>query len=54
MILSVMFCEQAIVSRGCWLSKASNIKHKNKGAAVYVGSSPALYDPLFFWSKSCY
>ena len=40
-----------VVSRGYWLSKASNVKHKNKGAAVYVGSSPALCNPLFFCSN---
>ena len=40
-----------IVSRGYWLSKASKIKHKNNGDAVYVGSSPMLYNLLFFCSK---
>ena len=41
-----------VVSRGFWLSMASNVKHKNKGVAVYVGSYPVLYNPFFFLFKT--
>lgn len=27
--------------------KVANIKSKNNGAAVYVGSSPTVHNPLF-------
>ena len=31
--------------------KAGNIKAENKGAAVYVGSSLTVHNPLFFVHK---
>ena len=37
-----------IVSTGDWLGKPANIKVENNGAAVYVGSSLIVQNPLFF------
>ena len=34
--------------RGHWLRKAANIKDKNNGAAVYLGSTLVVHNPLFF------
>jgi len=40
-----------IVSRGDWLGKPANIKVENNSAAVYVGSSLTVRNPLFFVHK---
>ena len=40
-----------IVIRGDWLSKAANINDKNNSAAVYVGSTLKVHNPLFSVGK---
>ena len=40
-----------IVIRGDWLWKAANINDKNNSAAVYVGSTLKVYNPLFSVGK---
>ena len=40
-------CFVVIVSRGVWLSKATNIKVENNGAVGYVGSSLTVHNPFF-------
>ena len=40
-----------IVSRGHWLGNPANIKVENNGAAVFVGSSLTVHNPLFFVHK---
>ena len=40
-----------IMSRGDWLGKPANIKVENNGAAVYVGNSLTVHNPLFFCSQ---
>jgi len=40
-----------IVSRGGLLWKPANIKAEKNGAVVYVGSSLAVHNPLFFFHK---
>ena len=39
------------VIRGDWLRKTTNIKYKNNCAAVYVGSSQTVHNPLFSVGK---
>ena len=39
------------VIRGDWLRKTTNIKYKNNCAAVYVGSSLTVHNPLFSVGK---
>ena len=41
----------SIVIRGDWLWKAGNINDKNNSAAVYVGSTLKVHNPLFSVSK---
>ena len=40
-----------IVIRGDWLWKAANISDKNNSAAVYVGSTLKVHNPLFSVGK---
>ena len=40
-----------IVSRGDWLGNPANIKVENNGAAVFVGRSLTVHNPLFFVHK---
>ena len=40
-----------IVIRGDWLWKAANINDKNNSAAVYVGSTLKVHNPLFSVGK---
>ena len=40
-----------IVIRGDWLWKAANINDKNNSAAVYVGSTVKVHNPLFSVGK---
>ena len=40
-----------IVVREDWLWKTTNIKYKNNGAVVYVGSSLKVHNPLFSIGK---
>ena len=42
---------QGIVIRGDWLWKAANINDKNNSAAVYVGSTLKVHNPLFSVGK---
>ena len=42
---------QTIVIRGDWLWKAANINDKNNSAAVYVGSTLKVHNPLFSVGK---
>ena len=42
-----------IVCRGDWLGKPANIKVENNGDVVYVGSSLATHNPLFFLLINC-
>ena len=39
------------VIRGDWLRKTTNIKYKNNSAAVYVGNSLTVHNPLFSVGK---
>ena len=45
-----VFCD-TIVIRGDWLWKAANINDKNNSAAVYVGSTVKVHNPLFSVGK---
>ena len=45
------FVPLTIVSRGDWLGNPANIKVENNGAAVFVGSSLIVHNPLFFVHK---
>ena len=40
-----------IVIRGDWLWKAANINDNNNSAAVYVGSTVKVHNPLFSVGK---
>ena len=42
-----------IVCRGDWLGKPANIKVENNGDVVYVGSSLATHNSLFFLLINC-
>ena len=45
------FVPLTIVSRGDWSGNPANIKVENNGAAVFVGSSLTVHNPLFFVHK---
>ena len=45
------FVPLTIVSRGDWLGNPANIKVENNGAAVFVGRSLTVHNPLFFVHK---
>ena len=47
----VRWLHKAIVIRGDWLWKAANINDKNNSAAVYVGSTVKVHNPLFSVGK---
>ena len=47
------YTNHSTVSRGDWLGKPANIKVENNGAAVYVGSSLTVQNPLFLFLKNC-
>ena len=58
--ISLLFCRlwiiamllgAAIVIRGDWLCKAANINDKTNNAAVYVGSTLKVHNPLFSVGK---
>ena len=46
-----VFISIFIVSRGDWLGKPANIKVESNSAAVYVGSSLTVHNPLYFVHK---
>ena len=48
---SCCFAHKTIVIRGNWLWKGANINDKNNSAAVYVGSTVKVHNPLFSVGK---